>query len=244
MILFLGATLPSCTHKKKDPTAEEVYNNAMEYFMEGSYDFAGEQFEKIEDDFPFSEYATKSQVMSAYAYYKAKSYIDSLRIAEYYIQMYPNDESIEYMYYLRMMNYYSRVKSYKKSFEIARTTKLTLKELILKFPKSKYVDDVKIKLEEINNHLAASEMYVGRFYLNKKNYIGALDKFKLVVSESDYSRFHPEAYHRMVEVYTIIGLENEAKKSYDILKDKYQNTKWFKYSSKIIDRGTINLNND
>jgi outer membrane protein assembly factor BamD len=235
LVLILPiVVLTSCAHKKQEETAEMAYKKAMEYFLESSYDFAAQQFEKIDDDFPFTPYATKGQVMAAYAYYKAQSYEDSLRVIDYFISMNSGNPNLEYMYYLRAIDYYVQVKSYKKSFDIARLARTALNEVIFRFPNGKYTEDSKKKLDDVNNNIAASEMYVGRFYLNNKNYVGAIAKFDIVASTPEYEKFHPEAYYRLVEVYHIIGLENAAKKSYDVLKNKYSDTRWFEYGQKIV----------
>jgi len=233
--IILVLIISACSHNKVDKTtAEYMYNNAMKELNKKNYIYAAEDFEKIEDEHPFSEYVTKSQILAVYAYYKGESYLDSIRVAEYFIETNPASEYIDYVYYIKALNYYDRVKSIKKANLISRNAEKNLKEVIMRFPNTEYATDSKIKLREIYNHIAANEMYVGRFHLKNKNYIGAIDKFNLVIDNSNYEKFHPEAYHRLVEVYSIIGIRSEARKAYQILTDKYPETRWYKHATKIM----------
>lgn len=237
IVLILVSLISGCAHNKVDKTtAEYMFNSAMKELNKKNYIYAAEDFEKLEDEYPFSEYVTKSQILSVYAYYKGKSYLDSIRVAEYFIETNPASEYIDYVYYIKALNYYDRVKSIKKANLVSRNAEKNLKEVILRFSDTEYANDSKIKLEEIYNHIAANEMYVGRFHLENKNYIGAIDKFNLVIDNSHYEKFHPEAYYRLVEVYSIIGIKSEARKAYNIIAEKYSDTRWYKRATKIMEQ--------
>jgi len=234
IVLFVVMLLTACASKVDKTTAEYMYNNAMKAMMKTDYTYAAEEFEKIEDEHPFSEYAPKSQVMAAYSYYKGKDYPDSIRISQYFIESNPTSDYIDYVYYLKAINNYDQIKSIKKAPLITQNAKDSLQDVVLRFPTTKYAADARIKLREVYNHIAASEMYIGRFDLKHRNYIGAIDKFNEIIHNSDYKRFHPEAYYRLVEIYHSIGVDEEAKKAHNILLKQYPNTKWCKYSKEIM----------
>ncbi|MFW9951592.1 MAG: outer membrane protein assembly factor BamD, partial [Candidatus Thorarchaeota archaeon] len=195
-----------------------------------------EKFEKIDEEFSLTEYGLKSEIMSAYCYYKAKDYDDSLRIIDYFISFYPLDENMSYMYYLRSMNYYDQIQSVKRSQQATKLAHRSFTELIKKFPKSKYAEDAKIKIEEINDYLAGAEMYIALSSMKKGHYIRALNSFNYIISNYNESKYVPEAYYRIIETYISLGMNEEANNIAKILEDNYPESRWLKYAQKAIDK--------
>jgi len=234
IIIFSLIFTTSCAHKTKQKSVQQSYNEALNYLRKGVYDMAAQDFEKIEDDYPFSQEAKNGLVMSAYSYYKAKDYNDSLRIIDYYIQSNPIDPSLSYMYYLRALNYYDRVSSTKKARGITEQADQSLMEVIRRFPNTEYAEDAVDKKIMTETYLSGNEMEVGMFYLKNKNALGAMNHFNYVIEFYPNSKFVPEAYYRLIEVYLILGSKEEAENTLKILENRYNNTKWFKSGEKLI----------
>lgn len=226
LILFSG-----CATKK---VVLDNYESAMNLLKIGNYSGAAEMFEKIEDLEPFSENATKGLIMSAYSYYRAKQYEDSIRIIDYFIQSNPIDENIAYMQYLKGLNYYDRISSMAKARDITERANVAFNELIYKFPNTKYIEDASKKLGKVETYLSGNEMNVANYYLKRKNYIGAMNHFINVVNRFPKSKFAPEAIYRLLEISLFLNLKLEAAQYYQMLNNNYNDTVWFKYSTKTM----------
>jgi outer membrane protein assembly factor BamD len=224
----------SCAHKKKEKTAQQLYDEALYYLKKGVYDVAGKGFEKIEDEHPFSQEAKDGLVMSAYSYYKAKQYNDSLRIIDYYIQTNILDPNLNYIYYLKTLNYYDRISSTKKARDIIEKADESLMELLRRYPTSKYAEDAFDKKIMTETYLSGNEMEIGMFYLKDKNAIGAMNRFNYVIQNFPQSKFVPEAYYRLIEIKLMLGAKEEAKNTLQILKNEYNDTKWHKNGQRLI----------
>lgn len=234
MIVILLLSLVSCSHKKPKKTADQLYNEALYYLKKGVYDIAGGEFEKIEDEYPFSQEAKDGLVMSAYSYYKAKKYNDSLRVIDYYIQSNPIDPNLDYIHYIKALNYYDRVSSTKKARGITESADISLLDLLRRYPNTKYAQDAIDKKIMTETYLSGNEMEIGMFYLKNKNTIGATHHFNYIIQNYPYSKFVPEAYYRLIEVYLTIGAKEEAKNTLKILKNRYNTSKWFKNGQKLL----------
>jgi outer membrane protein assembly factor BamD len=228
--------ITSCSHKKPEKTAQELYNDALYYLKGGVYDIAGQDFEKIEDEYPFSQEAKDGLIMSAYSYYKNKSYNDSLRIIDYYIQSNPLDKNLDYLYYLKALNFYDRISSTKKARGVTENADYALLELMRRFPNTKYATDGINRKKTTETYLSGNEMEVGIFYLKNKNNIGAMNHFNYIIKNFPNSNFIPESYYRLTEIYLMLGMNKEAKNTFKVLKNDYNNTKWFKSGQKLINK--------
>lgn len=234
LLVILVFCLFSCSKKKEKESPQYMYNEAKKYLRKGVYSYAAEDFEKIEDEHPFSEEAKNGLIMSAYSYYKAEQYYDSLRVIDYFIQSNPVHDNINYMYYLKSLNYYDQVTSEKKARDVIENADKSLKDVLIYFEKSKYAEDVLRRQKVIETYLSGNEMEIGVFYLKNKNVIGAMNHFNYVIEKYPNSEFVPEAYYRLIEINLILGDREEVEKTFDILKRSYNDTKWFKYGEKII----------
>jgi len=232
-LCFILVLFSSCKSKIDKTTPEYMYTDAMKHLKRGVYNEAAEKFEKIQDTAPFSEWSIRGQIMSAYSYYKAKEYQDSLRMIDHFTQFYPIHKDLDYIYYLKILNYYDRIVSIRKSRDITEESYLATKALLERFPDVKYTSDVEKKKIFIETYLSGNEMIIGRFYLNAQNYIGAINHFEFILNNYPNSKFVPEAHYRLVEAYSVLALESEVSTSYRELHNKYSSTKWFKYAQKI-----------
>ena len=174
--------------------------------------------------------------MAAYAYWTQAYYSNSVNELKRYIKLYSKNKNLDYAYYLMAMNYYDSIVDEKKDLRPLTEAKKYFTLIINEYPKSDYALDGKYKLELIEDMLAAKEMYIARHYMKKQKWIAAINRLKTVVTQYQTTIYIEEALHRLVEVYYIIGLENEAKKYAKTLGYNYQSSEWYKQSYKVFDK--------
>jgi len=222
----------------------EVYNVALDALKNGDVLFAAKKFNEVEILYPQSEWAPKSSLMASYSYYSQDYYSDAIFELKRFIEVYSLDKNVDYAYYLLAICYYEQIVDEKKDLNSIVRSKETFEYLLNKFPNTDYALDAEFKIDLINDILAAKEMYIGRYYLEKKKWIAAINRFKEVVDNYDTTIYAPEAIHRLVEIYYTIGLENESKKYASLLGYNYQTSEWYKNSYEIFNKDykTLRLN--
>ena len=232
--------LTSCatkTEEKKPETAEELYNTGYDELEKTAYTKAGITFEKIELEHPYSKWATKAKLMSAYAYYKEQKYDDAILSIDRFIKFNPGNKDISYAYYMKALCYYDQVVGVEKDQGNSEQALQAFNEVIIRFPDTKYATDAKLKTDLIFDHLAGQEMEIGRFYLNQYNYLSALNRFSVVVNHYQTTSHIEEALYRQVEIYKLLGLNPEAEDSMKVLGYNYPNSKWYKDALSVEKQG-------
>ena len=208
----------------------EAYQEGMKSLEGGDVLFAAKKFNEAEILFPQSIWAPKSALMAAYSYYSQDYYGDAIAELERYIRVYPLNKNLDYAYYLLGTSYYEQIVSEKKDLQSISKAKENFTIVVNKFPKTEYSLDAKFKIDLINEILASKEMYIGRYYFEKKKWIASINRFRNVVDNYDETIYAEEALHRLVEVYFILGLEDESKKYAKLLGYNYQSSEWYKRS--------------
>ena len=211
----------------------EAYQEGKESLERGDVLFAAKKFNEAEILFPQSVWAPKSALMAAYSYYIQDYYGDAIAELERFIRVYPNHENLNYVYYLLAISYYEQIVDEKKDLQSIINAKETFGIVIDKFPNTEYALDAEFKIDLINDILAAKEMYVGRYYVDKKKWIPAINRFREIVDKYDTTIYVEEALYRLVEVYYILGLKNEAEKYAKLLGYNYQSSTWYEKSYAI-----------
>jgi outer membrane protein assembly factor BamD len=214
--------------------ATELFQQARQNMKAGNYNKAIEIFQEVERLYPFSDLAPKSRVMSAYSNYKNEEYEKAIGIIDNFISLNPGNDDIEFMYYLKALSYYDRIKDIRRDQDITRRAKQSLQEIIRRFPSTKYAKDSKYKLDLIRDHLAGKEMEIGRFYLKQENYIASLNRFKEVVNNYDDTNQIEEALYRVTEANIALGLMEEANKYAAILGHNYPDSNWYKKAYNLV----------
>lgn len=234
--LFCVGLVSACSSTKvEEPkTAEELYNSAQESLDKTSYKKAAETFEKVELEHPYSKWATKAKLMGAYAYYKDQKYDDAIISLDRFIKFHPGNKDIAYAYYLKALCYYDQITGVEKDQSNTQKAMDALRQVMVRFPNTEYAKDASLKLELTYDHLAGKEMEVGRYYLNQNNYLSALNRFSTVVNNYQMTSHIEEALYRQVEIYTILGLNKEAKQAYRVLNYNYPKSKWTHQAAKLI----------
>ena len=216
--------------KSLDLQVLESYQKGMESLKSGDVLFAAKKFNETEILFPQSDWAPKSALMAAYSYYTQDYYGDSIAELQRFLKIYPNYKDIDYAYYLLAICYYEQIVDEKKDSKSIINARDTLNLITKKFPETEYAIDAKFKLDLVNNILASKEMYIGRYYLDKKKWISAINRFRTVIDNYETTIYAEEALHRLVEIYYIIGFTKEAKKYAKLLGYNYQSSRWYKES--------------
>lgn len=232
--LSLISACASTPEVNENASAEELYTQAHKLLEKTSYAKAAETFEKVELEHPYSKWATKAKLMGAYAYYKDQKYDDAILSLDRFIKYHPGNQDTPYAYYLKALCYYEQIVTVDKDQSNTAKAKEAFEQVINRFPDSEYAQDAKLKIDLTNDHLAGKEMEVGRYYLKQKNYLSALNRFSVVVNEYQTTSHIEEALYRQVEIYTILGLNSEARTAAKVLAYNYPDGKWTKKAKGII----------
>ena len=208
----------------------EAYEEGLKELKAGDVIYAAKKFNEAEILFPQSEYAPKSALMAAYSYYSQNYYGDAIAELIRFLRVYPNHKDIAYAEYLLGLCYYEQIIDEKKDLQSIVNAKKTFRNLISKYPDSEFATDAIYKIDLINEVLAGKEMFIGRYYFDKKKWIPAINRFRIVVDNYETTIYVEEAIHRLVEIYYILGIETESKKYANLLGYNYQSSQWYEKS--------------
>ena len=249
LIVIVALTSFSCTKQdiKKSVIQEknlefqvlEAYEEGLNSLERGDVIFAAKKFNEAETLFPQSEWAPKSALMAAFSYYSQDYYEDALAELERFLKVYPFYENLDYAYYLMGLCYYEQIIDEKKDLRTIIKAKETFSTLIKKYPQTEYALDAEFKIGLINDTLASKEMYIGRYYFERKKWIPAINRFRTVIDNYETTIYTEEALHRLVEVYYTIGLKDEAQKYAKLLGYNYQSSRWYERSYSVFNKEYI-----
>jgi outer membrane protein assembly factor BamD len=218
-----------------DEPAEKLYNQGV-YYLNERHDpkEAAKQFEEVDRQHPYSEWARKSLLMSAYAYYEAKSYEESITAAKRYISLHPGSPDAAYAMYLVGASYFDQIPDVNRDQGRTERAIQALEEVIRKFPDSEYAQSARRKIDQGRDQLAAKEMAVGRYYEDKKDFSGAINRFKVVVTRYQTTRHVEEALMRLTECYMTLGIVQEAQTAAAVLGHNFPDSPWYKDAYSIM----------
>lgn len=226
---------------KKDDYVEKpiatLYDEAMAKMNEKDFKGAAKSFEAVEQQHPYSTWAVKAQLMSAYAYYQASRFDDAIVAADRFIDLYPANADVPYAYYLRALCYYEQISDVARDQKMTLLAREALQEVVKRFPESEYARDARLKIDLTTDHLAGKEMEIGRYYLTRGDWLAAINRFQAVAEGYQTTAHVPEALYRLVETYTRIGLTDEAKKSAAVLGHNYPGSDWYVMAYRIVNPG-------
>ena len=214
----------------------EAYDEGMKALESNDVLFAAKKFNEAEILFPQSQWAPKSALMAAYSYYQQDYYGDSIAELERFLRVYPNHKNTSYAYYLLGICYYEQIVDEKKDLQSIIKSKDVFQSLIKKYPNTEYAIDAEFKIDLINDILASKEVYLGRYYVDRKKWIAAINRFRTVVDDYDDTIYAEESLHRLVEIYYLLGLRDESKKYATLLGYNYQSSQWYEKSYIIFDK--------
>lgn len=222
------------TYVEETDPADKLYNEGLANMNAGRMGEAIKKFEAVDRQHPYSEYARKSLVMGAFANYRQGNYDEAISGAKRYMGLYPTSPDAAYAQYIIGLSWYRQIRDVTQDQKEARRTVEAMDELVQRWPESEYVEDAKAKMRFARDQLAGKEMQVGRFYLARKDYTGAINRFRVVVSQYQQTRHIEEALHRLVEAYLSLGIVGEAQTAAAILGHNYPDGDWYKQSYALL----------
>ena len=208
----------------------EAYEQGMKSLEEGDVLFAAQKFNEAEILFPQSKWAPKSALMAAYSYYIQDYYGDAIAELKRFLRVYPKYKDLDYVYYLLAVSHYEQIVDEKKDLKSIIDAKKYFELVVQNYENTEYAVDSEFKLDYINDILASKEMYIGRYYISKKKWIPAINRFQTVINNYETTMYTEEALHRLVEIHYRIGLKEEAQKYATLLGYNYQSSEWYKKS--------------
>lgn len=240
-VVLVLAGLAACGSKDKEEYVERpveaLYNEGVDALATERYVTAARAFDEVERQHPYSTWATKAQLMAAYAHYQANKYDDAIVAVDRFIQLNPSNRDVGYAYYLKAISYYEQITDVQRDARMTELAMGALEEVVRRFPDTPFARDARLKIDLTNDHLAGKEMEVGRFYMRRGQYVGAINRFKVVVDRFQTTSHVPEALHRLVEAYTALGLGSEAEKAAAILGHNYPGSDWYQDSYGLVTTG-------
>lgn len=226
--------LSGCSRDKeleyKEQSIYEIYSQAVRYVEQERYTDAAKYFDEVERQHPYSVWATTAKLMSAYAFYHANQYEEAVTRLDRFIAVHPGNRDIAYAYYLKGLCFYEQIADVRRDQEQTRKALDSLQDVVTRFPTTPYGRDARLKIDLTRDHLAAKEMDIGRFYLNARHVLAAINRFKVVVDTYSTTSHVPEALHRLSEAYTALGLYEEANKAAAVLGYNYPASDWYRDS--------------
>jgi outer membrane protein assembly factor BamD len=227
------------TYVDQTEPADVLYNQALANMNAGRLEEASKKFEAVDKQHPYSEFARKSMVMGAFANYRQGNYEEAIGSAKRYLTLYPTTPDAAYAQYIIGLSYYRQIKDVTQDQKEARQTLQVMQDLVTRWPDSEYVEDAKAKIRFANDQLAGKEMQIGRYYLERREYIAAIKRFRTVVENYSNTRHVEEALSRLTEAYYAMGLTDEAQTAAAVLGHNYPDSQWYKDSYKLLQGGGL-----
>jgi outer membrane protein assembly factor BamD len=242
-LIFIPLTLPlmGCSLFNKDDDyvaenpADSLYNQGL-FLLNTKQDYkeAAKKFDEVDRENPYSEWARKALLMSAYAYYQAELYDDCINSAKRYVTLHPGSPDAAYAQYLIGSSYYDQILDVSRDQARAEKAIDALQQVVRKYPSSEYAVSAQKKIGMARDQIAGKEMDVGRFYLNKRDFIGAINRFKVVVTQYQTTRHVEEALMRLSECYVALGIIDEAQTAAAVLGHNFPDSAWYKDAYRLV----------
>ncbi|NTU76336.1 MAG: outer membrane protein assembly factor BamD [Alphaproteobacteria bacterium] len=235
---FVALFLLACSGKNEDALpdrpVEELYNEATDLLNKKSYKEAAKQFEEVVRQHPYSQWSTRAELMIAYAHYEEMDYEPAIAALDQFIQLHPGNSNVAYAYYMKSLCYYERIADVRRDQSFALNALSGFQDVISRYPESTFAKDALLKIALINDHLAGAEMEVGRNYLKQKIYTAAVGRFRAVVEKYQTTSHVPEALHRLVECYLVLGIPKEAQAAAAVLGHNFPGSDWYQDSYRLL----------
>jgi outer membrane protein assembly factor BamD len=235
--LVLAAGLSACAGRENpreqrqfvEQPVEQLYNRAASLLDSRRWSEAASAFEEVERQHPYSSWARRSMLMTAYANYEANKYDEAIESARRFIALHPGNESAPYAYYLIAVSQFEQILDVGRDQKTTEQALGALQEVVRRFPESEYARDARLKMDMTYDQLAGKEMEVGRFYLSREQHLAAINRFRSVIENPNFQRTShtPEALHRLVESYLSVGMVDEAQRAAAVLGYNFPGNEWY-----------------
>ena len=213
-----------------------LYNSAKQRLDGGEYLTAAALFDEVERQHPYSVWARRAQLMSAFSYYLAKDHTKSIDSARRFLSIHPGNRDAPYALYLVAINYYEQIEDVNRDQSITKQALESLGEVVRRHPNTRFASDARLKVDLVRDHLAGKEMEVGRFYQRRGQWLASVTRFRTVIDEYQTTTHAPEALMRLTESYLALGIPEEARKSAAVLGANYPGTKWYQRAYELVQR--------
>jgi outer membrane protein assembly factor BamD len=217
---------------------DTLYNAAKERLDRHQYKLAAALFDEVERQHPYSVWARRAQLMSAFSYHLAGQYTESTASAQRFISIHPGNRDAPYALYLVAINYYEQIQDVTRDQKLTQQALDAMNELIRRYPDSRYAADARVKTDLIKDHLAGKEMEIGRFYQRRGDWLAAVIRFRTVIDTYDTTSHAPEALMRLTESYLALGVPAEAERAAAVLGTNYPGSKWYEHAYKLVRQKT------
>ena len=249
MVSLAAAMLAGCSLFDSDDATNDLNKDAAQYqerpidaiyaaawvqINKGNWDIAAAQFNEVDRQHPYSVWARRAQLMSAFCYYQSNKYDDAVSTADQYISLHPGSQEVAYAFYLKAISLYEQIVDVGRDQSKTQGALVALQDVVQRFPDTEYARDATLKIDLTEDHLAGKEMEVGRYYLTRGDYIGAINRFRIVIDQYQTTPQIAEALERLTESYYSLGLDSEAQTAAAVLGANYPGTVWYQDSYNIL----------
>ncbi|WP_076068322.1 outer membrane protein assembly factor BamD [Sphingomonas montana] len=217
---------------------DTLYNAAKLRLDRKQYKQAAVLFDEVERQHPYSAWARRAQLMSAFSYYLARSYPESIQSAQRFLSIHPGNKDAPYALYLIAIDYYEQIQDITRDQKITSQAMDALGELIRRYPDTQYAADARLKVDLVRDHLAGKEMEIGRLYQRRADWLASVIRFRKVIADYDTTSHVPEALERLTESYLALGVPEEARKSAAVLGANYPGSEWYERAYKLVQEKT------
>ncbi|HEX2764913.1 MAG TPA: outer membrane protein assembly factor BamD [Allosphingosinicella sp.] len=213
-----------------------LYTLAKRRLDQGDYPTAAALFDEVERQHPYSVWARRAQLMSAFSYYAARDYTKATESARRFLSIHPGNRDAPYAYYLIALSYYEQIEDVTRDQSTTKQALDSLGELVRRYPDTRYAADARLKIDLVRDHLAGKEMDIGRFYQRRGQWLASVMRFRTVVDDYQTTSHTPEALMRLTESYLALGIPEEARKAAAVLGANYPNTKWYERAYSLVQK--------
>ncbi|MBS3960404.1 MAG: outer membrane protein assembly factor BamD [Sandarakinorhabdus sp.] len=244
LILLLAFTAGCARNRDKARTdqayiardVETLYTLAKDTLNRGQFRNAAILFDEVERQHPYSIWARRAQLMSAFSYYASRQYSEAIQTAQRFLSLHPGNRDAPYAFYIIALSYYEQIADVGRDQRITMQAKAALEELVRRFPDSAYAADARLKIDLVNDQLAGKEMEIGRFYANNRQWIASIIRYRKVIEEYQTTSHTPEALFRLTEAYLALGLPEDAGRSAAVLGANFPGSRWYERAYGLVGR--------
>ena len=213
---------------------EDLYNDAMDQMLSNNFAAAAVAFDEVERQHPYSVWATKAQIITAFSNYQNNQYDEAILAARRFISLHPGNRDVDYAYYLVAISYYEQISDVGRDQKMTELAFEALEEIVRRFPDSVYARDATLKINLTRDHLAGKEMEIGRYYQSSGQHIAAINRFRNIIEKYQTTSHVPEALLRLTESYLALGVTDEAQATAAVLGHNFPGSEWYQDSYALL----------
>jgi len=232
MIALSACSKPQINYQ--EASVDVLYEDALAELNDKQWTTAALKFAEVERQHPYSAWARRAMLMSAYAYYMGNKYSDSILATERFVGLHPGNKDVPYAYYLKAICYYEQITDVGRDQKMTEDALNSLEELVRRFPTTEYARDARLKIDMTKDHLAGKELAIGRYYERRREYVAAINRFRNVIVNYQTTSHVPEALHRLTETYLAMGVKKEAQTAAAVLGYNFPGSEWYQDSYALL----------